>query len=171
MGGVAGGYIVAAMGLSWLHWMNVVLSAITFILALIFQAETLYDRHQTTVVMSDDVEKPGAERKEAVIIADSRAPTSYPAYSYLRSLRLITYRPGIAQKFIAPYKVMRLPGVWLVAAWYAGLVGLIVTLSTIGPQLVAVPPYLWGKDVGLINIGGLVGALLGCVSSISIVSS
>ena len=165
MGGVAGGYIVADMGLGWLHWMNVLLSAITFVLVLCFQAETLYDRQQTTVVMNDNAEKPGTETKESVIIADSAAPTSYPAYSHLRSLRLITYRPGIAQKFFAPYKVMRLPGVWLIASWYAGLVGLIVTISTIAPQLVAAPPYLWGKDVGLINIGGIIGAFLGCVSS------
>ncbi|KAJ4374152.1 hypothetical protein N0V83_002893 [Neocucurbitaria cava] len=163
MGGLAGGYIVADMGLDWLHWMNVVLSAITFVLCLVLQAETLYDRPQTTITFSDDTEKSGTETKEAVVIADSAAPSSYPPYSYLRSLKLITYRPGIVQKFIAPYKVMRLPGVWLISCWYAGLVGLIVTLATVGSQLVAAPPYLWGKNVGLINVGGLVGALLGCV--------
>jgi succinate-acetate transporter protein len=38
-------------------------------------------------------------------------------------------------------------------------------LSLVGTQLVAAPPYLWGKSVGLINIGGLLGAFLGCVSS------
>ncbi|CAO2657355.1 Nn.00g034810.m01.CDS01 [Neocucurbitaria sp. VM-36] len=163
IGGLAGGYIVADMSLDWLHWMNVVLSAITFVLCLVLQAETLYDRPQTTVTFSDDVEKSGTETKEAVIIADSAAPSSYPHFSYFRSLRLITYRPGIVQKFVGPYKVMRLPGVWLVSCWYAGLVGLIVTISTIGPQLVAAPPYLWGKNVGLINVGGMIGALLGCV--------
>lgn len=163
MGGLAGGYIVADMGLDWLHWMNVVLSAITFALCLVLQAETLYDRPRTIVTFSDDNEKSGAETKEAVTIADSAAPSSYPPYSYLRSLKLITYRPGIVQKFTGPYKVMRLPGVWLISFWYAGLVGLIVTLATVGPQLVAAPPYLWGKNVGLINVGGLVGALLGCV--------
>lgn len=150
------------MGLPWLHWMNVLLSALTFVLCLVFQAETLYDRQQTTIVMSDDGEKSGAVAKESVVIAD--ASTTYPAYSYMRSLRLITYRPGVVQKFIAPYKVMRLPGVWLVSAWYAGLVGLIVTLSTISPQIVAAPPYLWGQDVGLVNIGGIIGGLVGCVS-------
>ncbi|KAF2856662.1 MFS general substrate transporter [Plenodomus tracheiphilus IPT5] len=161
VGGVSGGYIVASMGLDWLHWMNVLLSAITFVLCLVFQAETLYDRPHTTIVMSDDGEKAGAVTKEAVVVADSAPASSYPAYSYMRSLRLISYRPGIGQKFLAPYKAMRLPGVWLVSGWYAGLVGLIVTMSTIGPQLVAAPPYLWGRDVGLINIGGIIGAALG----------
>ncbi|KAH9863489.1 hypothetical protein IAQ61_009767 [Plenodomus lingam] len=163
VGGVAGGYIVDSMGLAWLHWMNVLLSAITFALCLVFQAETLYDRPQATISMSEDGEKSGFHNKEAAVVVANSAPASYPAYSYMRSLKLISYRPGIAKKFAAPYKVMRLPGVWLVSGWYAGLVGLIVTMSTIGPQLVAAPPYLWGKDVGLINIGGIIGAILGGV--------
>jgi hypothetical protein len=152
------------MGLSWLHWMNVLLSAITFVLCLVFQAETLYDRKETIVTFSDDPDKQTVETKERVVVADAAAPSSYPSYSYLQSMRLLSYRPGLVRNFIAPYKTLRLPGVWLVSAWYAGLVGLIVTMSTVGPQLVAAPPYLWGKNVGLINIGGIFGALIGCVS-------
>jgi hypothetical protein len=119
-----------------------------------------------TVELSNDTNKPNVETKEAVIIADTSVPSSsYPPYTYMRSLKLATYRPGIVRHFLAPYKTMRLPGVWLVSLWYAGLVGLIVILSLVGTQLVAAPPYLWGKSVGLINIGGLLGAFLGCVSS------
>ncbi|KAH3948937.1 hypothetical protein HBI25_011080 [Parastagonospora nodorum] len=163
-GGTCGSYIVAAGGIPWVHWVNVILSAVTFVLCFFLQAETLYIRPQTTVQLASDSNKADVETKESVIVADSSVPTtSYPPYTYMRSLRLVTYHPGIVQKFIAPYKTMRLPGVWLVSLWYAGLVGLIVTLSTIGTQLVAVPPYLWGKNVGLINVGGLIGALLGGV--------
>jgi hypothetical protein len=143
--------------------MNVLLSAISFVLCLVFQAETLYRRKESTVTL-DDPDKDTVETKERVIVADAAAPSSYPSYSYLKSLRLFTYHPGLMRNFIAPYKTLRLPGVWLVSAWYAGLVGLIVTMSSVGPQLVAAPPYLWGKNVGLINVGGIFGALIGCVS-------
>jgi len=157
-GGLCGSYI-AAKGLGWIHWVNVILSAITFALCFIFQAETLYDRTQTTTIqLSSDTEKPTVE-----IMANSTTPSSYPPFTYMRSLKLATYRPGVLQKFLAPYKVMRLPGVWLNSLWYAGLVGLVVTLSVIGTQVVAAPPYLWGKNVGLINVGGLIGGFLGCV--------
>ena len=162
VGALSGGYIVANMSLSWLHWMNVVLSAITFVLCLVLQAETLYDRPQMVTHIFEETDKSGIESKEAVAI-DSTTSSSYPPYTYLRSLRLWNYRPGIAHKFLGPYKVMRLPGVWLVAGWYAGLVGLIVTCSIVGPQIVAAPPYLWGKGVGLINAGGIIGTFLGCV--------
>ncbi|EMD89582.1 hypothetical protein COCC4DRAFT_36539 [Bipolaris maydis ATCC 48331] len=164
VGGACGGYIVASMGLDWLHWINVVLSAINFVLCLVFQAETLYERPQSSYTSDDDVlNKATVDTKESVAVADSVAPSAYPSYSYLRSLKLITYQPGIGAKLLAPYKVLRLPGVWLISAWYAGLVGLIVTLSTVAPQIVAQPPYLWGKGVGLINIGGIIGAILGCI--------
>ena len=161
-GGVSGGYIVSALGLVWIHWMNVLLSSITFVLCLVLQAETLYDRPQWLNDLEAEDGKDHVERKEAVSTVQS-SPSSYPPYSYMKSLKLITYRPGIGHKFIAPYKTMRLPGVWLISAWQAGLVGLIVTISAIGPQFMAAPPYLWGRDVGLINVGGVIGALLGCV--------
>lgn len=44
---------------------------------------------------------------------------------------------------------------------YGGLVGGIVTLSTVGPIFLSQPPYLWGKDVGLINLGGVIGVAVG----------
>lgn len=44
---------------------------------------------------------------------------------------------------------------------YGGLLGGIVTIATIGPQLLAMPPYLWGNNAGLVNLGGLIGCLLG----------
>ncbi|KAH8726892.1 major facilitator superfamily domain-containing protein [Phaeosphaeriaceae sp. PMI808] len=162
VGGMAGSNIVASLGLSWIHWVNVILAAITFVLCFIFQSETLYDRPIKTLPLSNDsMEKPGTDLKERTIIEESAAAPSCPPFTYMRSLKLGTYRPGIVQKFLAPYKVMRLPGVWLISLWYAGLIGLIVTCSLIGTLLVAVPPYLWGKNVGLINIGGLVGTFLG----------
>ena len=44
-----------------------------------------------------------------------------------------------------------------------GLVGGIVTISTIGPQILAAPPYLWGQKVGLVNVGALIGTFLGFI--------
>jgi hypothetical protein len=44
---------------------------------------------------------------------------------------------------------------------YGGLVGGIVTISTVGPQIMAQPPYLCATNAGLINMGALIGSLLG----------
>ncbi|KAF2132055.1 MFS transporter-like protein [Dothidotthia symphoricarpi CBS 119687] len=164
-GGLFGGYIAFNLGLSWIHWINVIICSVTFVLVLLFQAETLYDRHQTTIEVprgdADDTDKPEVDRKEIIVLAESAPPSSYQPYSYMRSLKLWTYRPGLGHRLMSPYKVARYPGVWLVTLWYSGLVGLVVTMSTIGPSLLAAPPYLWGKNIGLVNIGAIVGAILG----------
>ncbi|KAF2192019.1 MFS general substrate transporter [Zopfia rhizophila CBS 207.26] len=166
-GSLCGGYIVAFHGLSWLHWTNVILSAITFGLCFLFQPETLYDRttaHDSPTVVSSSSpkagEKPRAITVEAVTSATTASTASYRPYTFTRALKLATYRPGIIQNSVAPFLTFRLPGVWLVSLWYAGLVGAIVTMSTIGPQLVSAPPYLWGKDAGLINVGGIIAESL-----------
>jgi hypothetical protein len=46
---------------------------------------------------------------------------------------------------------------------YGALVGGIVTISVIGAQIMAAPPYSWGANAGLINVGGLIGAGLGAI--------
>jgi hypothetical protein len=45
--------------------------------------------------------------------------------------------------------------------WYAGLVAGVVAVSTVSPAIMASPPYLWGANSGCINVGGIVGVLLG----------
>jgi len=45
----------------------------------------------------------------------------------------------------------------------AGLVAAIATLSTVGPNITAAPPYFWGPNVRLIKIGGVGGAIIGAV--------
>lgn len=51
----------------------------------------------------------------------------------------------------------------MVMLHYAGLVGLIVTVSTLAPGLLAAPPYLWGSNVSLINVAGVIGTIIGGV--------
>ncbi|PSN74358.1 MFS transporter-like protein [Corynespora cassiicola Philippines] len=159
VGAMTGGYI-ASHGLEWIHWVNVILSAVSFVLCFFLQPETLYVRNTPITPISDAKEKAEIEIRETT---EEVSVPSCPPYTFTRSLKLYTYQPGGVQKFIAPYKTLRLPGVWLVSLWYAGLVGATVAMSTVAPQVVSAPPYLWGKDAGLINAGGLIGTALGAV--------
>ncbi|TKA80577.1 hypothetical protein B0A49_00629 [Cryomyces minteri] len=97
------------------------------------------------------------------ILEDPSSDRHFQKFTLSRSLKIGVYRGNAVEKFIAPYLTLRLPGVWLVMLHYGGLVGGIVTVSTIGPQLVSQPPYLWGRSAGLVNLGGLVGTILGAV--------
>lgn len=84
---------------------------------------------------------------------------------YDSMLKLHKYEGNFFAKFLAPWKTLRLPGVWLVMFWYAGLVGGVVTITTVGPSLIAAPPYLWGNNSGLIMTGGIIGAALGLIAT------
>ncbi|KAL1957497.1 hypothetical protein VTO42DRAFT_5960 [Malbranchea cinnamomea] len=165
VGGISGGYIVESRNYEWLHWTNVILSAITFSLCFFFQRETLFDRQSAPGYPSNESlsEIQASKADNDATIERVGPDPSYQANSFLASLRVGTYRPGLLHRLVRLWLVLRLPGVWLVMLWYAGLVGGIVTMSSVGPSMVAGPPYLWKQHAGLINIGGVIGATLGMI--------
>ncbi|KAL5337605.1 major facilitator superfamily domain-containing protein [Aspergillus crustosus] len=166
VGGISGGYIAGNHGLEWLHWVNVIISAILFVFTALFVPETLYKRAEPSpnALTAEKALKEGAESSqiEEVVAQPER---EYQDFTFIRSLKLYTYHGNLAKNFLAPWLTLRLPGVWLVMFWYAGLVGGIVTLSTVGSSIVAYPPYGWGQNAGLINIGGVIGSFLGAVAT------
>ncbi|KAJ5921458.1 hypothetical protein N7466_009784 [Penicillium verhagenii] len=167
IGGISGGYIAGNKGLAWIHWVNVILSAILLVACATLVPETLFKRDQepssSRIAHSKETDaKPEAE------IVENMASASFSDHSNHQSLsatmlKARKYDGNILQKFIAPWKTLRLPGVWLVMFWYAGLVGGVVTITTVGPSIIASPPYLWGNNAGLIMVGGVVGGVLGFV--------
>ena len=157
LGGVIGGYIATDLGWRWTMWISAILAGINFVLAVFFLPETLFDRENAMGVVTTESEKGMTETVERV---DSQV---YPPYTFARSLGFMKPRGGFIGRFFRPYLTLRLPGTVMVMLHYAGLVGLIVTVSTIAPQLLAAPPYLWGANVGLINVAGLVGTFVGGV--------
>lgn len=81
------------------------------------------------------------------------------------SLKVGVYRGKLLQHFLGPWRSLAFPGTWVVSLHYGGLLGGLVTISTIGPQFLAMPPYLWGNNVGLLGLGGFIGSLLGGVAT------
>ncbi|EFQ36723.1 major facilitator superfamily transporter [Colletotrichum graminicola M1.001] len=160
IGGIAGGYIGFSKGWADIFWVGVAISAFCFVCTILLVPETLYDRVVSPVETTTGSNS--GEKGSEIRIEDSRSQMlDYRPYTFGRSLGFTHYRGNVVSNFAAPWKTLWLPGTWVVMFHYAGLVGGIVTISVIGPQLVASPPYLWGNNVGLINIGGLVGTLLG----------
>jgi len=166
VGGLAGGYLVEAGGLPWLHWTNIIMAGATFVLCAFLLPETLFDRenavYNSDVVLADDYGKASVGTSQSEFAAEEAVPTSsLKPFTMARSLKIGTHRKGILKRLLDVWLVLRLPGVWLVMFWYAGLVGGIVTISTVAPQIVASPPYLWGANVGLANAGAVIGAFIG----------
>lgn len=154
VGGLAGGYIAGQLGWAYIFWIDVALAAGCFLGIFFFVPETLYLRSDAS---------PSTERLEQPGSKEAGSQPTYRPLSFARSLGFRKPVGRVAHHFFNPWAVLRLPGTWVVTLQYGGLVGGIVTISTIGPQLLAMPPYLWGNNVGLLNVGGLIGTLLGAL--------
>lgn len=177
IGGIIGSYIAAAYGWRWTQWLNVILSGVTLLSCAFFLPETSFDR-DASIALDLAAEEISQREREKVTVAEkqniaeheevSRVVASshpYQPYTFARSLRVGLYSGNFVQNFLAPWKTLRLPAVWLVMLHYGGLVGGIVTISTVGPQFIAAPPYNWGANAGLINIGGLIGSITGALAT------
>ena len=119
------------------------------------QPETAFLRQDSASAIGEGMPRKDAEAKS------SPEPTSFLPFTFGRSLKIGMNRGHLLREIIRPWSTLRLSGVWVVMLQYAGLVASIVTISTVAPQIMSAPPYLWGKDAGLINIGGLIGTFLG----------
>lgn len=93
--------------------------------------------------------------------ATSTISTTYPPFSFLRSLRFSPNRGHALHHFCKPWSALRLPATWIIMFQYGGLVGSVAVISTVGPQVLSRPPYRWGEHAGLLFVGALVGIVLG----------
>lgn len=163
VGGIAGGYTAFEVGWAYNFWVGTAISGLCFVGVALFVPETLYARQ----ALEEPPTPPQTLSKEAETtyteIIVNLPPVTYRPYTFARSLGFGPVQGNIVHQFIQPWRTLALPGTWVVMLHYAGLVGGIVTISMVGAQLVQQPPYLWGAHAGLINVGGLVGAVLGYV--------
>lgn len=169
MGGLCGGYIGYNYGWANIFWVSTALAGFVFLCTVLFVPETLYDRvpeDAARASSSDETTKEQGNGKDVVEKVDTR-PSSPPeiqgTFTYAQSLGFRRPRGNLLRLFWQPWRTLALPGTWVVMLHYAGLVGGIVTISVIAPQLLAMPPYLWGQNAGLINVGGLIGTLVGYI--------
>lgn len=164
--GVSGGYIAAALGYRYLFWISAVLVGFTLILEVLVVPETLFDREAH---LMQEQHVPGSngsaseQKAESTFMEDllDSQHVAPPPWSYVQSLKCGMYRGQVVKHFIAPWLSLAFPGTWVVMLLYGGLVAAIVTTATVGPFFLSQPPYLWGPDVGLINLGGLLGVIVG----------
>ncbi|KAH6888108.1 major facilitator superfamily transporter [Thelonectria olida] len=168
VGGIAGGYIGFRVGWRYIFWVGMGLAGLCFLGVLFLVPETLFERPFVSAAATDAAED---DKPEEVRVESRQTPQPYRPFTFAQSLGFTSPRGNWTQKFFQPWYTALLPGTWMVMLHYAGLVGGIVAVSTIGPSIVGAPPYLWGENVGLINVGGLVGSILGALYTYAVVDS
>ncbi|KAK4554739.1 hypothetical protein LTR86_008241 [Recurvomyces mirabilis] len=160
--GLTGAYIAGNLGYKYVFWITMALFAFNLLLEIFLVPETLFDRHAHLLAE----QHPSVTGETSVVDEKSKVSTverSVPAgsMSFGQSMKVGLYRGDLLKHFVDPWRSLAFPGTWVVMLHYGGLLGGIVTISTVGPVFLAMPPYLWGKNVGLLNVGALVGGFLG----------
>ncbi|KAI5460933.1 major facilitator superfamily transporter [Mariannaea sp. PMI_226] len=161
VGGIVGGYIAFNMGWTYIFWIGTALSGACFLSVALLVPETLYSGERP--ILEHTHGSAESEKGDLTVHVEQSSCTNYAPFTFFRSLGFKRPRGSLLRASMAPWLTLVFPGTWVVMFHYAGLVGGIVTISTLGAQLVAAPPYLWGANAGLINIGGLIGAILGVI--------
>lgn len=165
LGGLIGGYVTVREGYRYIFWISTAICGVTFLVCFFLVPETLFVRELGTISESRHIqERDLANTEDKPDWTQMEDAQTDNEYTFIQSLKIGVYRGGLLNEFLAPWLTLRLPGVWVVTLHYSGLLGGIVTISTIGPQLLAAPPYLWGQNSGLINVAGIIGNVIGaCV--------
>ncbi|KAJ4383114.1 hypothetical protein N0V85_008500 [Neurospora sp. IMI 360204] len=72
-------------------------------------------------------------------------------------------KKSLCQHFVSPLLTLRLPAVWVATLQCSALVGSVAVISTLGPSLLASPPYNWTVSHSglLLFSGALIGIILG----------
>lgn len=162
VGGISGGYIAGNLNYRYIFWISTALSGFTLLCVLFLVPETLFDRkgHMNATEAHSDSISGDAEKSDAITHEESGSPKVVGDFTYAQSLKTGLYRGNVVRHFLGPWYSLLFPGTWVVMLHYGGLLGGVVTMSTVAPIFLSEPPYLWGKNVGLITIGALIGTIL-----------
>lgn len=174
VGQICGGYIAERYGWRYLFWIVIPLCAFNFLNFLFLVPETLYDRDKrpksamTHLSHSKDGEKsanqPASEDVEELVL-------DVEPFTYWQSMKIGVYKGNFIENFVRPWLTLRLPGLWVVMLQYGALLGGAVTMGTVLPAFLAAPPYLWGENVGLSSIAGIIGVVFGVLMTYLLVDS
>ena len=170
--GTIGGYIAdSSLGWRWTFWIPGIMASGLFLLCLFLLPETLFDRDAELVGSESSSQTVPAEYgaalgtmeklEETRVYGATHVSKHRPTMTFAQSIGFPKPKPGFSGYFLSLLLAFRFPGTIMVMLPYAGLVGLIVSTSTVAPTLLAAPPYLWGANAGLSNVGGLIGTLVG----------
>lgn len=127
-------------------------------------SETTFDRYEHWRQQQAEIEAAqsldDSNKAHAIGIEEPEADT-INKLSFGEAMGLRRPRGILWRQYLRILRAMAFPGTWVVTLHYAGFIGGVVTISLVGPMYVSSPPYLWGANAGLINIGGIIGAIIG----------
>lgn len=148
------------------------LCTFNFLNFLFLVPETLYDREEPLEATTAHPEREidgDKSAEEPVSVAVETVTLDDEPFTYWESLKIGVWRGNVISNFVRPWFTLRLPGLWVVMLQYGGLLGGAVTMGTVLPSFLAAPPYLWGENVGLSSLAGVIGVIIGVLMTYLVV--
>ncbi|KAJ6020724.1 hypothetical protein N7540_006228 [Penicillium herquei] len=176
IGPVIAGYLIQARGWRWFFILCAIIAGANFVSTIFLLPETNYEPEENSERTedaddADDIEKDNTSHVEAVRVTTQvgdRVKMDYGAYS--KGLFTIKMTKAAKEKglfkyfaylFVLPFPLLLVPGVLIASIMYGVVLGGIVAISTLAPNIFAPPPYLFTPaDLGLFTLGSFVGVVV-----------
>lgn len=173
------GFVVTGASWRWHKWVAVILTAINFVAVLLFVPETRYNRNSSALAPTESdtsiasASDEGSDKEKG---ADATAkPISEPQIeqtpkkTWLQELSLwsgTAKDTNLFELFVRPFPMIAYPAVMFAFLGYAVSLAWVVAINILNSFVLQAPPYNWSPSVnGLINIPGLLGNLVGSLTS------
>ena len=171
VGPLVGGFLIENVGWQWQKWLSAILVGINLAMVFFFVPETRFHRRANNGDILDSV----TSSEEALPSKDinkveisSETSTSSSRRSYLQELNPW---PGIdigASYFnllIRPFPLIAYPACAFAVLAYSISLAPTVMVNIVSSPILESPPYLFNAGlVGLLNIPGMIGQLVGAIS-------
>ncbi|KAJ5266858.1 hypothetical protein N7478_009666 [Penicillium angulare] len=170
IGPVIAGYLIEARGWRWFFYLCAIITAVNLVSTIFLLPETICESEEEPEPI-DDTEKDAHNHIEAVpsrAQAGDRAKMDYGEYwrgLFTFSLTKEAKEKGVlkhfAYLFVLPFPLLLFPGILIASLMYGVMLGGIVAISTLAPNIFSPPPYLFtSADLGLFTLGSFVGIVV-----------
>ncbi|KAJ5334674.1 hypothetical protein N7452_007077 [Penicillium brevicompactum] len=171
IGPVIAGYLIEAKGWRWFFILCAIIAAVNLITTVFLLPETLYEVEPEPELVND-IEKDVHSHVENVTRSDTRTEgrEKMDYHSYWKGLWSFEISKKAKEKgvikyfaylFILPFPLLLIPGVLIASAMYGVILGAVVIISTIAPDVFSPPPYLFSSaDLGLFTFSSFIGIVI-----------
>lgn len=168
------GFIITSLSWRWHKWIAVILTALTFIIVVLFVPETRYFRDENqnvsgSIGSSSEDQIGTAEQKKDTSNTTTEVPAetrnAVPRKTWRQEMGLwsgLAPNTNLLKMFLRPFPMFAYPCVIFAFLGYAASLVLTVSVNILNPFVLQAPPYSWSPMInGLINIPGLIGNVFG----------
>ncbi|KAJ5692958.1 hypothetical protein N7462_002381 [Penicillium macrosclerotiorum] len=172
IGPVIAGYLIQARGWRWFFILCAIIAAVNLVTTIFMLPETIYETDEVDEPETvEDIGKDTSNHLETVPTTSQFGDRAKMDYGdYFKALFTFKITKSAKEKgvfkyfaylFVLPFPLLIIPGILIASIMYGVVLGGIVAVSTLSPDLFMPPPYLFSSaDLGLFTFSSFVGVVI-----------